>query len=273
MKKLTRRRFLTVSGLTAASAVMAACSPEFRTSTPTIKSASVTSQPKKLLTSVPTNIPTVILEDTTPTISVSESGSPDLARIILNRLEFGPLPEDWQRFADLGQNDDQRLAAFLDEQLHPDKIEDTELETRMKKSGFKTLEKSLTKLYEEHIVNNPYGDNDEKHWQWFNLPADETVEATFLRAVYSRKQLQEVLADFWHNHFNVFGWHEELAPLFASYDRDVIRTHLFGNFRQFLEAVASHPSMLYYLDNRSNSDAGPNENYARELLELHYAGS
>jgi len=273
MKKLTRRRFLTVSGLTAASAVMSACSPEIKTTSPTDQSPTVTSQPTNLPSSVPTIKPAAVLKTATPSIADSTSKSNDLAQIILNRLEFGPHPEDWKRFADLGQDDNQRLAVFLDEQLHPEKIEDTELETRLTKAGFKTLEKSLTTLYKEHIVNNPYGDNDEKHWQWFNLPADETVEATFLRAVYSRKQLQEVLADFWHNHFNVYGWHEELAPLFASYDRDVIRTHLFGNFRQFLEAVASHPSMLYYLDNRSNSDAGPNENYARELLELHTLGA
>jgi uncharacterized protein (DUF1800 family) len=273
MNKLTRRKFLTVSGISAASAVMAACSPDVTTNSQTNVSPSVASQPTKLSTSESTTKPTTVQVTAASTPAASLSVSPDLARIVLNRLKFGPRPEDWQRFTDLGQDDDQRLAVYLQEQLYPEKLEDNDLVTRITKAGFKTLAKPMTLLYEDHIVNNPYDDNDDKHWQWFNLPADETVEATFLRAVYSQKQLQEVLVDFWHNHFNVYGWHEELAPLFASYDRDVIRTHLFGNFRQFLEAVASHPSMQYYLDNRSNSDAGPNENYARELLELHTLGA
>ena len=99
------------------------------------------------------------------------------------------------------------------------------------------------------------------------------MDATFLRGVYSKKQLVEVLADFWHNHFNVYFWQDDGVPLLVSYNRDVLRTHLLGNFRQMLEAVATHPSMLYYLNQNNSSDAGPNENFTRELFELHTLGA
>jgi uncharacterized protein (DUF1800 family) len=95
-----------------------------------------------------------------------------------------------------------------------------------------------------------------------------------VRAVYSKRQLQEVLADFWHNHFNVSPDRDEMiAPTFADWDKNVIRKHLLGNFRQMLGAVATHPAMLYYLDNASSNRAGPNEDWARELFELHTLGS
>jgi len=90
--------------------------------------------------------------------------------------------------------------------------------------------------------------------------------------VYSKRQLIEVLADFWHNNFNVYGWHYYVGPVFVHYDRDVIRAHLLGNFRQMLEAVAKSTAMLYYLDNYINQAGGFNENWARELMELHTLG-
>ena len=82
-----------------------------------------------------------------------------------------------------------------------------------------------------------------------------------------------MLADFWHNHFNVYGWSYYIAPAFVYYDRSVIRKHALGNFRKLLGAVAKSPTMLYYLDNYINSQAGPNENFARELFELHTLGA
>jgi uncharacterized protein (DUF1800 family) len=85
--------------------------------------------------------------------------------------------------------------------------------------------------------------------------------------------LFEVLVGFWHNHFSVYGRQDEVAPVFVHYDRDVIRANALGNFRQMLEAVAKSPAMLYYLNNAANQAAGPNENFARELMELHTLGS
>lgn len=263
MPATNRRKFLKIAGLTAASTALAACS-----TAPQPVPTRTTAIPAR-----PTNPPATAEKPTLLPDPILTADLPDLAVIVLNRLAFGPKPEDFERFNALAGDPAARLAAYLDEQLNPDRIDDSAFETRLAAAGYETLQKPITALYADHIVNNPYDDNDDRHWQWFTLPADETAEATFLRAVYSRKQLQELLADFWHNHFNVYGWHEELAPLFASYDRDAIRPHLFGNFRQFLETVTSHPSMLYYLDNRSNSDAGPNENFARELFELHTLGA
>lgn len=259
MPELSRRDFLKIASLTTAAGALAAC----------------TAQPPPSPTVTPTSSP--IPAGPTPEQPASTPSPrtelPDLATVVFGRLAFGARAAERESLVNLGETDEARLQAWVETQLAPDTLDDSEFETRYQQAGFVTLEKSLEQLVLDHIVNNPYGDNDDRHWQWFQLPSEELVEATFLRAVYSRKQFQELLADFWHNHFNVYGWDEALLPAFVSYDREVIRAHLFGNFRQFLEAVASHPAMLFYLNNRSNSDAGPNENFARELFELHTLGA
>jgi uncharacterized protein (DUF1800 family) len=116
--------------------------------------------------------------------------------------------------------------------------------------------------------------------------ASDLSEGKLLRAVYSTRQLQELLVDFWFNHFNVFlnkGADRYLAP---TYEREAIRPHVFGKFHDLLLATAKSPAMLFYLDNwqsagpsedvRSNArrrrQRGLNENYGRELLELHTLG-
>jgi uncharacterized protein (DUF1800 family) len=104
-------------------------------------------------------------------------------------------------------------------------------------------------------------------------PRDEVTAATILRAVHSRWQLREVLASFWHDHFNVDAYAaDEISVALPTYDRDVIRRHALGNFRQFLEAVATSTAMLYYLSNRSSRAGAANENFGRELFELHTLG-
>ncbi|MGH9238618.1 MAG: DUF1800 family protein [Vicinamibacterales bacterium] len=119
----------------------------------------------------------------------------------------------------------------------------------------------------------------------------ELVEAKLQRAVYSPRQLEEVLVDFWLNHFNVFSGKNTVGVLLTSYERDAIRPFVLGRFRDMLLATARHPAMLSYLDNfmsRSAPDNAPgfgggvvftpgpnqglNENYGRELLELHTLG-
>jgi uncharacterized protein (DUF1800 family) len=104
-------------------------------------------------------------------------------------------------------------------------------------------------------------------------PRDEIVAATVLRAVHSRWQLREVMCNFWHDHFNVDALGSEaISVALPAYDRDVIRRHCFGNFREFLEAVATSAAMQYYLSNRSSRAGSANENFARELFELHTLG-
>jgi uncharacterized protein (DUF1800 family) len=111
----------------------------------------------------------------------------------------------------------------------------------------------------------------------------EAQQSHLLRSIASKRQLQEVMVDFWFNHFNTFykkGYYSRL--MVGNYEETAIRPHVFGNFRDLLEATARHPMMLHYLDNWLNTDPnskgargrykGINENYARELMELHTLG-
>lgn len=115
------------------------------------------------------------------------------------------------------------------------------------------------------------------------LMAQDLFEAKIYRAVYSNRQLEELLSDFWFNHFNVFFDKGADRVLTAAYERDAIRPNVLGHFRDLLEATAKSPAMLFYLDNWQSvapqSSARPrqqsrglNENYARELMELHTLG-
>jgi len=191
--------------------------------------------------------------------------------ILLNRAAFGPRPGDLAAFQALGGDDDARLAAWVADQLAPDPDESVDTDFHQRRTGtggyedpgFQTLEKSLQQLWVDHRVNNVQG----------NRPATEVRLLTLMRMVYSKWQLREVLADFWMNHFNVYGFEVYVRETLVHYDRDVLRPNVFGNFRQMLEAVARSTSMLYYLDNYTNTDGGPNENYARELIELHTLGA
>ena len=117
-------------------------------------------------------------------------------------------------------------------------------------------------------------DNDEAPEYLIQASVAETALVTWTRAIYGKNQLYEKLVEFWHDHFNISVEVDEVIGLLLPiYDREVIRKHTLGNFRTFLEAVAKSPCMLYYLDN-ANSKASPaNENYARELLELHTLGA
>ncbi|HLY19537.1 MAG TPA: DUF1800 domain-containing protein [Bryobacteraceae bacterium] len=112
--------------------------------------------------------------------------------------------------------------------------------------------------------------------------AQDLMEAKLERAVYSNRQLEEVLTDFWYNHFNVFLGKGADHYLVTAYERDAIRPHVLGRFEDLLRATAQSPAMLFYLDNWESTGAqspagklrqrGLNENYGRELLELHTLG-
>ena len=250
--KFTRRDFFKLGGSLAAASLLAACAPEETLSV----TGSPTEQNNTVVGATPVPLPLV-----------------SLPIIALSRMSFGIRPGDIEAFLSLGSTDEERLQAYVNQQLNPDSIDDSDFETRYNAAGFETLHKTLEQLYADHIASNPYNSNDDAYWEWYSKPAHELVDATILRAVYSRKQLVELLADFWHNHFNVYFWQDDGVPLLVSYNRDVLRAHMLGNFRQMLEAVATHPSMLYYLNQNNSSDAGPNENFARELFELHTLGA
>jgi len=114
----------------------------------------------------------------------------------------------------------------------------------------------------------------------------ELIDNKLFRAIYSNRQLEEVLVDFWVNHFNIYNGKGQDRVLLTSFERDAIRPYVFGHFKDMLLATARHPAMLFYLDNwQSQVPArddfplppgarrpGLNENYGRELLELHTLG-
>jgi uncharacterized protein (DUF1800 family) len=115
---------------------------------------------------------------------------------------------------------------------------------------------------------------DEYPYEEMERAADEVVVATIIRACYSKWQLREMLVDFWHNHFNInLDSDDTIMAVWPAFDRDVIRRNALGNFRVMLEAVAQSLPMLYYLNNRSSKASPANENYARELFELHTLGA
>lgn len=193
---------------------------------------------------------------------------PSIAVIALNRMGFGPRPGDLDAFNGLGSTDIDRLTAYVDQQLDPATIDDSACDALIAGYNFQTLGKSQAQLWADHIKSDAA-----KDWKYRRLPVWETERVAFVRLLHSKRQLVEVLADFWHNHFNVYGWDNWIQSMFVHYDREVIRGNMLGNFRKMLGDVARSPVMLYYLDNQSNSGGNPNENYARELFELHGLGA
>ena len=191
---------------------------------------------------------------------------PPFAVQALNNLSYGATATTIAEFNALGSTDRQRLANYVDWQLNWDAIDDSAVTNRLTAAGYTTLNKSLAQLWADHVVTDP-------EYSIRIRPANEVQRAAFVRAVYSRRQLREVLVNFWHDHFNVTASDFSAGPVYVHYDRDVIRANAKGNFRTMLEAVAQSTAMLYYLDNISNSRSGPNENFARELLELHTFGA
>ncbi len=174
----------------------------------------------------------------------------------LNRLTFGPRWSERQRVADIG------LAAWIEEQLAPGAIDDGPLDWRMR--DFDILQLDAATLAE---LGNLLFDNiqPENVLQPFR-------QATLLRQVYSRRQLYEVMVEFWSDHFNISVDKGDCWYLKVVDDREVIRPHALGKFRDLLMASARSPAMLVYLDNQANRAGAPNENYAREVMELHTLG-
>jgi uncharacterized protein (DUF1800 family) len=100
----------------------------------------------------------------------------------------------------------------------------------------------------------------------------EAMQRALLRAVYAPQQLQERLAWFWANHFSVHQYKRELRTMVGDYDAETLRPRALGKFHDLLIASATHPAMLQYLDNAQNAANRINENYAREVMELHTLG-
>jgi uncharacterized protein (DUF1800 family) len=183
---------------------------------------------------------------------------------LLNRAAWGPRPGDIETVLDTG------LESWLEQQLHPEPIAPSSvLGQRLGQSA--TLHMTagaLLEAYQERIASAGHRGRP--------IARDvfrEGLQARVLRALDSPNMLEEVLTDFWFNHFNVFIGKGLLRVLPVRYEYDAIRPHLLGNFRDLLMATAMHPAMLFYLDQwNSSARAGINENYAREVMELHTLG-
>jgi len=176
--------------------------------------------------------------------------------LALSRITFGPRVEERARFVEVG------LKNYIEEQLDFETINDFACDLQL--STFKTLKMEANEL--EGISNQLFDGYDREK------APNELRQATFLRQLYSKRQLYEVMVEFWSDHFNIFMDKEKEFFLKTVDDREVIRKHALGNFRDLVWASAHSPAMMIYLDNQANEKSHPNENYARELMELHTLG-
>jgi len=269
---------------------------------------------------------------------------------VLNRLGFGAAPGDLERVRAIG------LAAYIDQQIHPERLADSGMAVRL--ASFQTLTKSTQEMARQYYLPAQMARRELQRQQGSQDPAasdpamaqqnaaarremmtpeqaeavrmerqalGELMQAKVLRAAYSDRQLEEVMVDFWFNHFNVFSGKGQVRVYLNEYERDAIRPRVLGKFRELLQATAESPAMLFYLDNWQSSApegartaapraeagrgnprnpnrmpdragvgrpgelnrprtladlppgvqnrrAGLNENYARELMELHTLG-
>jgi uncharacterized protein (DUF1800 family) len=259
---------------------------------------------------------------------------------VLSRLTFGARPGDFERVKQMG------VAAFIDQQLGPDLLDNTLLLARLKR--LPTLNMATPVIIEQYTPPKPtpspspapakspdantatppkpIAENSLNQVPQLTTNASMTAmsgemqmsekkdasgtlalqspkptpspknpqmvvtelqRAKLLRAVYSEQQLFEVMVDFWENHFSIFANKDDDRYLLTAFDRETIRPFAMGRFRDLLGATAHSPAMLFYLDNWRSSvprpypakgekpagvDGGFNENYARELLELHTLG-
>jgi uncharacterized protein (DUF1800 family) len=262
---------------------------------------------------------------------------------LVSRITFGPRPGDLDRVRHKGLN------AFLDEQLHPERLDDSALHARL--ANLPTLSMSTGELMRKYPAPNQFqqarmrmemestGQQELTASHAATAPGMEGMSSTqasdtsqevvaelgregLLRAVYSQRQLEEVMVQFWMNHFNIFAGKGPDKWMLTSFERDTIRPHALGKFEDLLVSTARSPAMLFYLDNWMSSapgsnpepllgreafgagwrrfggglmpaafaagDSGPrflnkagapngqkrglNENYGRELMELHTLG-
>lgn len=220
---------------------------------------------------------------------LQQAGQPDAAAIAMQRMAFGPRPGDIARVRAMG------VDAYIQEQLNAPAGDDAtcqqyldgvRIKIRYDPDGAQGPQPEVNEARPITGPNGTLGKTTQELWSLQTTPNLNFSERTrpwtdvrvaaFVRAVHSRYQLREVMADFWHNHFNARPASDTaIAVAFPEYDR-IIRSNWNGNFRQFVEAIGKSTAMLYDLDNLYNKAGGGeagNENYARELFELHTLGS
>jgi uncharacterized protein (DUF1800 family) len=198
---------------------------------------------------------------------------------VLNRLSLGIRPGDIQKVEAMG------IDRYIQQQLQPDSIpEPAALNQQL--AQLNTLSMNPVDLAQQFrpAKRQKLADKTQQkpNRQFAKMTLQQAVESRLLRATTSDRQLQESMVDFWFNHFNVFSGKGLTRVWVGAYEQEAIRPNAMGRFRDLLEATARHPAMLFYLDNWQNTAPnspgargrfqGLNENYARELLELHTLG-
>jgi len=169
---------------------------------------------------------------------------------LLNRVAYGPRAGDADRIAKIG------ISAYVAEQLTPEALEEETVLIVRLRSLNDLLEPDTGILFDE----------DDRQ------VVAALRQAALLRAVYSRRQLQERMVEFWTDHFNIYAFKGQGPQLKVIDDQETIRRYALSSFRELLGASARSAAMLGYLDNTANRKGIPNENYARELMELHTLG-
>jgi uncharacterized protein (DUF1800 family) len=213
-------------------------------------------------------------------LSIHSSGLSEQQRAlhVLNRLAFGPRPGDVDHVEHIG------VENWIDRQLHPDSIpEPADLPQRV--NSLHTLQMTPQELfvrYQMPLQQLAAGEDKKEEARRSEIIVQQAVEGRIIRALEGPRQLQEVMTAFWFNHFNVFAGKGLCHLWVGCFEQEAIRPHTMGRFRDLLGATAKHPAMLFYLDNWQNTARnspgargkfeGINENYARELMELHTLG-
>ncbi len=205
---------------------------------------------------------------------------PPVEVIAANRMGFGPRPGDLDRIRAIG------FEAYVEEQLRPNDADDPLFLAKRQSArlrinyaagnGYPALDelRPLTALSKPLSELWPLGDfGIAMAFAERTRPLEEARAETVLRAVYSKWQLREILTDFWHDHFNVDARSNgRIYATWPLYNR-LLRQHALGNFRVLLEEVTKSIAMMYYLNLVSSRNTAPNQNFARELLELHTLGA
>lgn len=220
---LTRREFLKLGGLAAATLAASSCQAVGRR---------------------------LVQSELPESLATPAGTAPSPLLRLLNRAGYGPRPGDLQQAVALG------FQPYLESQLNPDTIDDTPAQLLLRNQTNYNMD-----------ISELLGQDEPRD------SGRSLIAATMSQAAFSKRQLYQAMVEFWSDHFNIYVRKNQFMVHFKIIDdREVIRPHALGKFGDLLMASAQSPAMLLYLDNVANEKGRPNENYARELMELHTMG-
>src|SRR5438105_1237897 len=195
----------------------------------------------------------------------------------LNRLAFGARPGDIDKIVNEG------VDIWIEQQLHPESIPDRAVDARL--CQLPTLEMTNTDIVNTYYAPIVMARREKKAGETVDTDRmkmlrqksqtllQDLVAQKIIRATDSNRQLNEVMVDFWFNHFNVFAGKGIDRFLLTSYERDTIRPHVWGRFEDLLMATAKSPAMMFYLDNATSVAAPENrpmlaQRFGRRAMEM-----